>query len=44
MDREFNHAANQSPRSGGSKKVTPVVWAAILIAVVAVAIWFTTMA
>jgi hypothetical protein len=44
MDREFNHAANQSPRSGSSKKVTPVVWAAILIAVVAVAIWFTTMA
>ena len=44
MDREFNRAANQSPRSGSSKKVTPVVWAAILIAVVAVAIWFTTMA
>ena len=44
MDREFNHAANQSPRSGSSKKVTPVVWAAILIAVVAIAIWFTTMA
>jgi hypothetical protein len=44
MDREFNHAENQSPRSGSSKKVTPVVWAAILIAVVAVAIWFTTMA
>jgi hypothetical protein len=44
MDREFNHAANQSPRSGGSKKVTPVVWAAILIAVAVVAIWFTTMA
>ena len=44
MDREFNHAANQSPRSGSSKKVTPVVWAAILIAVIAVAIWFTTMA
>jgi hypothetical protein len=44
MDREFNHAANQSPRSGSSKKVTPVVWAAILIAVVAVAIWFATIA
>jgi hypothetical protein len=44
MDREFNHAANASPRSGSSKKVTPVVWAVILIAVTAVAIWFTTMA
>jgi len=44
MDREFNRAANQSPRSGSSKKVTPVVWAAILIAVIAAAIWFTTMA
>ncbi len=44
MDSEFNHAENQSPRSGGSKKVTPAVWAAVLIAIVAVAIWFTTMA
>jgi hypothetical protein len=44
MDREFNHAENQSPRSGSSKKVTPVVWAAILVAIVAVAIWFATMA
>jgi hypothetical protein len=41
MDRDFNHAANQSPCSGSSKKVTPVVWAAILVALVAVAIWFT---
>ena len=28
MKTEFNHAANDSPRSGSSKKVTPVVWAA----------------
>jgi hypothetical protein len=44
MDREFNHAANESPRSGGSKKVTPVMWAVIVIAVIAVTIWFTRMA
>ena len=30
MDSEFNHAANDSPRSGSSKRVTPVVWAVIL--------------
>jgi hypothetical protein len=35
MQSEFNHAANDS-----SKRVTPVVWAAIVIAMVAVAIWF----
>jgi hypothetical protein len=40
MDQEFNHAANDSPRSGSSKQVTPVVWAAIVVATIAIAIWF----
>jgi hypothetical protein len=40
MDQEFNHAANDSPRSGSSKQVTPVVWGAIVVAIVVVAIWF----
>ena len=40
MKTEFNHAANDSPRSGSSKKVTPVVWAVIVAVAVAVAIWF----
>jgi len=40
MKTEFNHAANDSPRSGSSKKVTPVIWAAIIVAIVAVVIWF----
>jgi hypothetical protein len=40
MDQEFNHAANDSPRSGSSKQVTPVVWAAIVVAMIAIAIWF----
>ena len=40
MDQEFNHAANDSPRSGSSKEVTPVVWGAIVVAIVAMAIWF----
>ena len=40
MQREFNHAANDSPRSGSSKKVTPIVWAVIVAAMVVVAIWF----
>jgi hypothetical protein len=42
MQTEFNHAANDSPRSGSSKKVTPALWAAIVIVMVAVAIWFST--
>ena len=33
MKTEFNHAANDSPRSGSTKKVTPVVWAVIVAAV-----------
>jgi hypothetical protein len=44
MDPEFNHAANDSPRSGGSKRMTPVVWAAIVVAIVAVIIWLAVKA
>ena len=40
MKNEFNHAANDSPRSGSSKKVTPVVWAVIVALVVVGTIWF----
>jgi hypothetical protein len=40
MDQKFNHAANDSPRSGSSKRVTPVAWGVILIAIIAVVIWF----
>ncbi len=40
MQTEFNHAANNSPRSGSSKKITPVVWSVIVVAIIAVAIWF----
>jgi hypothetical protein len=40
MKSEFNHAANDSPRSGRSKRVTPVVWCVILVVMVAIAIWF----
>ncbi|WP_283813384.1 hypothetical protein [Bradyrhizobium sp. AUGA SZCCT0177] len=40
MKTEFNHAANNSPRSGSSKKVTPVVWATIVAMMIALAIWF----
>jgi hypothetical protein len=39
MQTEFNHAANDSPRSGSSKRVMPVVWAAVVVAMIAVAIW-----
>jgi len=39
MSQEFNQAANDSPRSGSSKRVTPAVWAAIVIALVVLAIW-----
>ena len=40
MNRDFNHAANDSPRSGSSKQTTPVIWGAIVLALVAIAIWF----
>jgi hypothetical protein len=40
VQTEFNHAANDSPRSGSSKKVTPVIWAVIVLAVIAVTIWY----
>jgi hypothetical protein len=40
MNQEFNHAANDSPRSGSPKQVTPVVWGVIVAALVAIAIWF----
>ena len=37
MKTEFNHAANDSPRSGSSKKISPVfVWPSI-VAIVALA-------
>jgi hypothetical protein len=40
MDQEFNHAPNDSPRSGSSKQVTPVIWWAIVVAIVVIALWF----
>ena len=40
MKTKFNHAANDSPRSGSSKQVAPVMWAAIVAAMVVIAIWF----
>jgi hypothetical protein len=39
MKTEFNHAANNSPRSGSSKKISPFVGVAIVVAIIAVAIW-----
>jgi hypothetical protein len=36
----FNHAANNSPRSGSTKQVAPVVWCVIVVAVVALATYF----
>ena len=40
-----NHAANDSPRSGSSKKVAPVVWAVIVIAIACtMTIWYAMQA
>ena len=39
MRTEFNHAANDSPRSGSTKKVSPVVWAVIVIGGIALIVW-----
>jgi hypothetical protein len=41
MKTEFNHAANDSPRSGSTKKVAPVVWAVIVAVAVAATLWLT---
>jgi hypothetical protein len=40
MKTEFNHPANDSPRSGSSKQVAPLVWCAIIVAAVVIAAWF----
>jgi hypothetical protein len=40
MKTEFNHAANVSPRSGSTKKISPIVGAVIVIALIALAVWF----
>jgi hypothetical protein len=40
MNNEFNHAANDSPRSGSSKRMAPLLWGAIIVALIAIAIWF----
>jgi hypothetical protein len=40
MARSFDRAENASPRSGSSKRVTPIVWATVLVVVVAMVIWF----
>jgi hypothetical protein len=37
---KFNHAANDSPRSGGDKQVAPVVWCMIVVAMVLLATYF----
>ena len=31
MQNEFNHAANDSPRSGRSKRVTPIAWFFVIL-------------
>jgi hypothetical protein len=44
MGDRYNHAPNDSPRSGSSKKVTPLVWGGIVVVIVALAIWFAMLA
>jgi hypothetical protein len=36
----YNHAANDSPRSGSTKQVSPLVWCLIVVAIVALATYF----
>jgi hypothetical protein len=40
MKHEFDHAANDSPRSGSAKQVTPLLGAAIVVAIVVLILWF----
>ncbi|WP_283816353.1 hypothetical protein [Bradyrhizobium genosp. L] len=39
MQNEFNHAANEPPRSGASKATSPMIWGAIIAAGVATVLW-----
>jgi hypothetical protein len=40
MKREFDHAASDWPRSGSSKQVTPLLWGAVVVAIVVLILWF----
>lgn len=42
MNQKFNRTANDSPRSGSSKKLTPLTWGVIVVVLVAIVIWFAT--
>ena len=39
MQTRFNHAANDSPRSGSSKRATPVAWLFIIVTIIAIVVW-----
>jgi hypothetical protein len=39
IDPEFNHAPNDSPRSGGSKMM-PVIWSGIVAALLPIGVYF----
>jgi hypothetical protein len=40
MQTEFNHAANDSPRGGSSKQITPLLLFAVVACIVAITVWF----
>lgn len=42
MVQEFNRAANDSPRSGSSKRLAPVILSAIVFVLIAVSIYLAT--
>jgi|1186.fasta_scaffold774902_2 hypothetical protein len=41
MDQRYDHAPNDSPRSGIGN-LTPAVWGVLLVVLVLFAIWFIT--
>jgi hypothetical protein len=40
MNHEFDHAANDSPRSGSSGQIMPMRWCTIIATIIAIAIWY----
>ncbi len=40
MQTKFNHAANDSPRSGSSKQAAPLAGLFAVVLLIAVAVWF----
>ena len=42
MKTRYNHAPNDSPRSGSNKLAIPMLWGGLVVVIVLLAVWFVT--